>query len=178
MSVSTLILGDSLVRELPDNSKYSKLFYPGIDCRGLSEKISVGELDKYLRSVSLVILLIGTNDVPLSFPDRVARKILSVALVLRGRFRGLTVAIAGIIPRLSDNGIYQYATKFCNKSLEAIVTGDSHIKLLRSYRAFLSWDAPRRSHLSVDGLHLSEQGLKALYRGFMSAIYSHEKTRL
>ena len=174
MSVSTLVLGDSLVRELPDNSKYRKLTFPGIDCRGLSEKISVGELDNSLHGISLVILLVGTNDVPLSFPNRVARRVLSVALVLKGRFRGVSVAIAGILPRLSDDGIYIYATKLCNKNLEKIATGGD-IKLLRSYRALLSWDMPRRSHFSADGLHLSEQGIKALYRGFMSAVYAHER---
>ena len=177
MQRGTLLLGDSLLRYVPENDKFVKLFFPGIDCVSLSEKISLGELDSHLGVVSLVILLVGTNDVPLSFPDRVANRILSVALALKSRYRTLTVAIAGVLPRPGDNGLYTIATKLCNKRLEAVAVG-ADVVLLRSYRPFLSFDEPRLSHFEGDGLHLSDAGVRALYRGFLSAIHRHTSGRL
>ena len=57
-----LVIGDSLLRHFPDNPKYNVALFPGIDCAGLSHKLSHGELDGLLRNVSLVIILVGTND--------------------------------------------------------------------------------------------------------------------
>ena len=170
MSQRVLILGDSLIRHLPDNNLYRKVFYPGINCDELSEKISLGELDHILLDTALVILVIGTNDIPLYFPERVARKISSTALVIKGRKRSITVAVAGILPRPGDNNIYNTATKLCNKSFETLIVGTG-ILPLRSYRALLNFNTPRLTHYLPDGLHLNAVGIRVLYRGFMSHMH-------
>ena len=172
-----LLLGDSLLRFLPLNDKFNKVFLPGIDCESLSNLICKGEFDQLLQTVSLVIILVGTNDIPLLFPDKVAKRVVSVALVIKARCRHLKVAVAGILPRPGDHGIYSHAIKLCNKEIEAICKDTDNVPL-RSYRAFLSFNSLVPRHFHSDGLHLSESGCTLLYRGFLSAIDRHMKGRL
>jgi hypothetical protein len=85
----------------------------------------------------------------MSFPNNVARKLVSVGLVVQARFRDIVVAIAGILPRPQDEGLYRHATKQCNKIVETICKQTSLIPLC-SYKAFLSYDQPELHHFQSD----------------------------
>ena len=172
-----VVLGDSLLRHLPDNPKFSKVVFPGIDCAALSEEIVNGHLDSVLRNASLIIVLVGTNDIPCNFPRKVAIRVVSIGTLIQARFRGARVALSGILPRPEDKGLYSLAIKQTNKLIEEFCVGTNLVNL-RRYKAFLSHNQPTLHHFSIDGLHLSEPGITTLYRQFMSAIDRHTKGQL
>ena len=172
-----VVLGDSLLRHLPDNPKFSKVFFPGIDSAALSGKIVNGDLDNVLANASLIIILVGTNDIPCNLPRKVAIKVVSLGTLIQARFRGTCVALAGILPRPEDEGLYSLAIKQTNKLIEQFCIGTTLVNL-RCYRAFLSHNEPTLHHFSLDGLHLSEHGVTTLYRQLMSAIHRHTTGQL
>ena len=174
MSVTALIVGDSLLRPLPDNPKYSCKFLPGADTLTISERILSGYFDKDLATVSLIILVVGTNDISLSLPWKVAKRVLSLGLLFQARKRGAKVIIASILPRPQDNGLYSIAIKQANQLLEPLCVS-SDITFLRINNPFLSHGEPRVDYFLADGLHLSGRGAQALYRGLLSAIDRHNK---
>ena len=170
--MSTLLIGDSILRHIPRHPKFVVHFFPGIDCQSLLEKVCEGALDDCLKGVSFIIILVGTNDVPFCFPHKVAQKIVSVGCVFKCRKRNIQVAIAGVLPRPADGALYDDATRRTNAILPSLCDR-AGLTLLPAFRPFLRNNRPNPEYFVPDGLHLNSKGLTALRRGFLSAIDRH-----
>ena len=175
--MTTLIVGDSILRHLPEHSNYKCLFYPGDYCEDLSEKLIAGAFDSYLDHCVLVIILIGTNDISLTLPHKVAHKVVATAQLFLARKPSITVAVTGILPRPGDHSLYNLPVKYTNQLLKPLCES-SGIIYLACFRPLLRGGVPRQEYYTSSGLHPSAKGITALYRGFLSAIDRHSKGQL
>jgi hypothetical protein len=162
MVARVLVLSDSIGKRLHPSVLFFVRGIGGYTAWDCLNDITHGVLDRHLGESDRVILLLGTNDIPLNIPNHVAQIIVSCAQALVARKRSLEVVICGIIPRAQDNGLYSTAIKAANRCLEKLCAC-VNVKFIKIFKPFFARSALRADYISKDGLHPSPRGLKCIF---------------
>ena len=146
----TLLLGDSIATRLKKSNRFILDARGGRSAWDLLYNIVQGDLDQKIGQAAAAIILIGTNDIPLSNPYNTALTVLSCAQALVARKRTLRVIVCGILPRLDEDQLYQPAIKATNKLLEAFTIA-AGFQFISVFKPFLYNGQVKSTHFSRDG---------------------------
>lgn len=165
--VNILLLGDSLTRRWEDYPNIFSQYFDknrtanfgiGADCiENLRWRIQDGELKGI--NPELVILLIGTNNLPLNSDNEIYQEILNIAEMIQERLPESRLLILGLLPRDPDeNGnIFTPRIIKINQKL-AQICQTSSIIFKDFSEHFIEDEKTVNRELMPDGLHMGEKG--------------------
>ena len=162
-----LLIGDSITRRWEDNPEIFNRFFSryrtanfgiGGDCiENLRWRILNGELDG-IRA-RLVILHIGTNNLPSNSPDEVFTGIMDIISIFRKKLPESKILLIGLLPRNKDKTgrDYMKMVKEVNSKLLSSVT-EEIITFTDFGTNFMEKPDAVNPELLPDGLHPAEKG--------------------
>lgn len=173
--IGVLFLGDSIMRRWVDVpelwSHYFGNYQPanfgigGDVTQSLLWRIQNGEIDDIHPRV--IVLLIGTNNVPTNTGAEIAAAIGKVVDILRGRLPETKILLVAILPRGPqsrdgagpDNPYYMDVINLANSELARLDNGNT-IRVLDIGPSFIGADGNIIASLMPDLLHLIEPGYR------------------
>lgn len=181
----SLILSDSLGRNIRTIYKTDLLFYPGCTINALAHKVSTGEIN--INNYNYIVLLIGTNDLAPkdtwkfyksekkqgrsgeNLPQHITTPIPVISSAYLNLFDSIiqrndncNIFALGIPPRPYDNHRNKYHHIEVNKELSRIC----HLKnitFIKSDSSFLKF-GKIIEELFIDGLHFTSDGSERISR--------------
>ena len=118
----TILFGDSIVGRIPSDGYLDIYSIGGYSVFQALTDTALGKHDHRLQHQECICILIGTNDILLTFPHNVVTAIISLAQIISARFRQTKVYICSILPRCDRQGkVCQPGIKLVNKLLERIL---------------------------------------------------------
>jgi lysophospholipase L1-like esterase len=169
--VDLLFIGDSITRRWEDNpviynrffSKYKPAnFGVGGDCiENLRWRILNGELEGI--KPKLVVLHIGTNNLPTHTAEEVCLGIRDIIRIFREKLPESRILLIGLLPRNKDETgrDYMRMIKHVNKNLKQIVINNK-VTVIDFKDYFLETASEVKPGLLPDGLHPGEEGFIVL----------------
>jgi platelet-activating factor acetylhydrolase IB subunit beta/gamma len=169
--IDILLIGDSITRRWEDNpeifnrffSKYNTInFGVGGDCiENLRWRILNGELDNI--KPRLVVLHIGTNNLPTNSAEEVCKGIKDILKIFRDKLPESRILLIGLLPRNKDETGRDYMSmiKTINEKLKnAVADYNTEFTDLGNY--FKETSSSVKEDLLPDGLHPAEKGFTVL----------------
>lgn len=169
--IQTVFLGDSLTRRWEDNEslweQYFSRFSPanfgvGADClENIKWRIQNGELERI--APERLVLLAGTNNLPIQEADTVSAGIIELIQIIRDKLPQTRLLVLALFPRSPDeNGmVFDDKIKAVNQTL-ANYCAENKLHYADYGQLFLSKDGSINRNLLEDGLHLNAEGYKLL----------------
>lgn len=169
--IQTVFLGDSLTRRWEDNEslweQYFSRFSPanfgvGADClENIKWRIQNGELERI--APERLVLLAGTNNLPIQEADTVSAGIIELIQIIRDKLPQTRLLVLALFPRSPDeNGmVFDDKIKAVNQTL-ANYCAENKLHYADYGQLFLSKDGSIKRNLLEDGLHLNAEGYKLL----------------
>lgn len=166
-----LFIGDSITRRWEDNSELFNHFFAeyrsvnfgvgGDSLENLKWRILNGELEEILPN--LVVLHIGTNNLPLNSTTEIYSGIRDILKIFRDKLPKSKILLLGLLPRNMDDTKRDYMTmiKEINLKLKSTNT-DIKVSFLDLGEHFLETVSSVRTDLLPDGLHPAEKGYTVL----------------
>jgi lysophospholipase L1-like esterase len=162
MSLSRLIIGDSILREI----RYIR------DCEVISlSGIKLEELLKYLkhqtnRTIDAKSILIhcGTNNIERDEPNEIVRKIKNIIDEIHSKNPSVKILVSSILPRPIDDEKNGHKVKIVNGQLKRKCV-EWGAYFLASHKLMLKLGKPQVKFYR-DGLHLNKDGVKRLRQFF------------
>jgi lysophospholipase L1-like esterase/Flp pilus assembly protein TadD len=140
----------------------------GETTRGLLWRIRDGALQG--TSPAVVVLMIGTNDLPSSSPVDIAGRIIDVVQEVVRCLPTTTVVLLGVIPR-GGNRRDQFRDDIENINSRLRHFSDEHnLVFVETSSVLLTIDGSLPTELSPDGIHLSSEGYRRWYPPILRAI--------
>jgi len=167
--IDLLFIGDSITRrwlEVPHLwesyfSKYNSAnLGVGMDTiQNLKWRILNGELDNIQPKV--VVLLIGTNNLPDYSPEEITQGIEGILDIFKEKIPNSKIILMGILPRDADDACSDYISivNEINKKL-SIVSWERNLIFLDIGKEYIMENNKVNRALMEDGLHLIEPGYK------------------
>ena len=169
MSSKTHIIGDSLLKGLPEEGKrYKTLCYRGLRTERLQGKIIRGVFDDELDGNSSVVIFVGTNNLKLKSSHKITVELLNLVSLLKSRYRGIVVKLCTLVPR-TDKVWLNDKCKQTNKVLKKLCI-ENKVDLIQTHKAFVKAKQIKRHLLGDDGLHLTKSGTLALQRAILDKV--------
>ncbi len=167
--IDLLFLGDSITRrwvEVPQLwdmyfSKYNPANF-GVGCdtiQNLKWRMENGELDGIQPKI--VVLFIGTNNLPLYSPEEVSQGIAGLLNIIKCKLPDSKIILMGLLPRDADDQCNDYLkiVEEVNTNLLSLAN-DNDIIFLDIGKEFLNENNTVNRALLPDGLHMIEPGYK------------------
>ena len=169
MSSKVYIIGDSLLKGLPEEGKrYKTLCYRGLRTERLQGKIIRGVFDGELDGNSSAVIFVGTNNLKSESSKTIASDLLNLASLLRSRYRGIAIKLCTLLPR-TDKVWLNDKCKLTNKALKKLCV-ENKVELIETHKAFLKAKQIKVHLLGEDGLHLTHSGSLALQRSILDKV--------
>ncbi|MFP4114386.1 MAG: GDSL-type esterase/lipase family protein [Spirochaetota bacterium] len=175
--IDVLFLGDSITRRWNDNPEQQRHWFGDLNAanfgvggdaiENLLWRIRNGELEGF--SPRVVVLLIGTNNLPQDDGDSVAEGIELVVREIRARVPAAKLLLMGILPRgprtpataTEEQPYYRDTINGVNRRIERLAA-DPAIRYLSAGEIFLDDDGSINEELMPDQLHPVAAGYEKL----------------
>lgn len=161
-----LVIGDSLLKYLPEVENKLWLSYRGLTLERLQEKIISGHFDKQIESHSTIIVIVGTNNLKKQEPSKVVHKLIHIQAILKAKKRDLSIVLSGLVPRKDK---WQNRQKETNKLLKVICKKEK-IPFFETQKTFLHKNQIRQGVIAGDKLHLTKLGQTLLRQAILNYI--------
>jgi lysophospholipase L1-like esterase len=171
LAPDVLFIGDSLTLGWQQGGRpaWNRYFEPlgagnigiaGDTTRDVLWRIENGALDTI--GPRLIVLMIGTNDLPSTEPPMIAERVGQVVGAIRQRQPAATLLLLGLLPRdARPDTVLRQKLSQVNGALAELADGRT-VVFLDCGAALLQADGTLPAEISPDALHLSEQGYACL----------------
>lgn len=169
--IEVVFLGDSLTRRWEDYEKvwdkYFAKYYPanfgvGADCiQNVKWRVLNQELDGIAPRV--LILLIGTNNLPTNTVEEIVSGIEELVEIIRRKLPNTKLLLLGLLPRNPDDQGIDYNSRIAeiNRKLK-IYCADHQVRFAEISGVLPQTDGKVDASVMPDGLHLNENGYELI----------------
>ena len=166
--IDCVFLGDSITRRWEDNPDEWNRYFGDFSCanfgvggdtlENLKWRIENGEMDGF--TPKLIVLLIGTNNLPENDEGMVSEGILEIVSTIREKQPGTPIILLGLLPRYPDDSRQDYMGMInsVNSVLASRSADDSKLIYKDFGPEFLPLSDEKREEFMPDGLHLNGRG--------------------
>ncbi len=177
--IDLLFLGDSITRRWEENpelwDKYFREFNPvnfgigGDTTQNLKWRILNGEIDNI--SPKLVILLIGTNNLPVNNEKEITEAIIDIINIIHNKLKKSKIILLGILPRNIDDKKIDYMNMidYINCELKKIEK-NKYIIFYDIGKKYFTKNGKAIINLIPDGLHPDKEGYEVFGKQLLKVI--------
>lgn len=169
--IEVVFLGDSLTRRWEDYEevwdKYFARYHPanfgvGADCiQNVKWRVLNQELDGI--APRLLILLIGTNNLPTNTVEEIVSGIEDLVGIIRRKLPDTRLLLLGLLPRNPDDQGIDYNSKITEINQELkIYCAEHQVRFAEISGVLPQTDGKVDTNIMPDGLHLNEKGYELI----------------
>jgi lysophospholipase L1-like esterase len=162
MSLSRLIVGDSIIRDIRYIRDCEIMSLSGIRLEELA--IRIRRIIPETQRPNTVLIHCGTNNIERDDPESIGLKIKEIIDEIKRPCSSTTVIVSAILPRPRDDELVRHKVKNVNVKLKANCPSWGAV-FIATHRLMLKYGHPQSCYYR-DGLHLNKEGTKRLRQFF------------